>query len=296
LGYRKGSLIRTSHNNLNQSGSNQCYLGQSTPDQQGEICQRLKLLSYNFQVGINSSRYRDYLTQSWRHILPDSERTINLHNAANWLSDYDIVALQEVDAGSIRSDFINQVEFLAQRGGFAHYHQQQNRRIGTFAAHANGLLSKLASTHVIHHKLPSRIPGRGALQVNFESGGHQIVVLSVHLSLGKRARELQLQYIAEIIQQHRYFIIMGDMNCPANTVSNSLSKMGIAVQPATAEHATYPRWKPKHCYDQIWVSRSLNVINMEVLNLGVSDHLPVSMEIEVPLDPVSETIPNRHLN
>ena len=228
--------------------------------------------------------------------MPNSARTKNLNNAARWLSEYDIVALQEVDAGSIRSDFINHVEFLARRGGFAHYHQQQTRRIGTFAAHANGVLSKLASTHVIHHKLPSRIPGRGALQVNFESGGQQIMVLSVHLSLGQKARELQLQYIAEIIQQHPYFIIMGDMNCPADTVSGIFSSMGIAVQPVKANQATYPRWKPKHCYDQIWVSRSLNVIKTEVLNLGVSDHLPVAMEIEIPLYPVSESIPSRYLN
>jgi len=253
-------------------------------------------LSYNIQVGINSGRYRDYLTQSWRHILPDFERTKNLNDAASWLSNYDIVALQEVDAGSLRSDFINHIEFLAHHGGFAHYHQQQNRRIGTFAAHANGVLSKLASSHVVHHKLPSRIPGRGALQVNFESGGRQIVVLSVHLSLGQRARERQLEYIAEIIHQHPYFIIMGDMNCPADTVSNLLSNMGIAVQPVTAEQATYPRWKPKHCYDQIWVSRSLNIIKTEVLNLGVSDHLPIAMEIEIPNHPVATSIPKKHLN
>lgn len=244
--------------------------------------QRLKLLSYNLQVGIGSHSYSDYVTQSWRHLLPDSKRANNLRKVANWLSEFDIVALQEVDAGSLRSQFVNQVEFLAHQGGFPHYYQQQNRRVAGFAAHSNGLLSKFASCHAIHHKLPGKIPGRGALQVTFDTGEAQILVLSVHLSLSHKARCLQLQYIAELLKEEPYFIIMGDMNCPTLQVSKEFKKLGLKVQRETHLTPTFPRWKPKHCFDQIWVSDSLNIIKTEVLNLGVSDHLPISMEIEIP--------------
>jgi len=106
--------------------------------------------------------------------LPDSKRAHNLRQAADWLSSYDIVALQEVDGGSLRSQFINQVAFLASEGGFPHFHQQQNRRVAGLAAHSNGLLSKFASSHAIHHKLPGRIPGRGALEVTFGTGDQQV--------------------------------------------------------------------------------------------------------------------------
>ena len=104
---------------------------------------RLKLLSYNVQVGIESHSYRDYLIQSWRHVLPDSQREDNLKGAAQWISEYDIVALQEVDAGSLRTQFVNQVAYIAEKAGFPHWHYQQNRYLANIAAHANGLLTKL---------------------------------------------------------------------------------------------------------------------------------------------------------
>ncbi len=259
--------------------------------------QRLKLLSYNLQVGIDSHSYGDYLTQSWRHLLPDSKRANNLRKAANWLSDFDIVALQEVDAGSLRSQFVNQIEFLAHQGGFPHYYQQQNRRVVGLAAHSNGLLSKYASCHAIHHRLPGKIPGRGALQVTFDTGEAQILVLSVHLSLSHKARCLQLKYIAELLKEESYFIIMGDMNCPAQQVSREFKKLGLKVQRDTHVTPTFPRWKPKHYFDQIWVSDSLNIIKTEVLNLGVSDHLPISMEIEIPNKLTEErAFPQKYLN
>jgi endonuclease/exonuclease/phosphatase family metal-dependent hydrolase len=259
--------------------------------------QRLKLLSYNVQVGIDSHRYRDYLTQSWRHLLPDSKRNGNLRSAADWLSSYDIVALQEVDGGSLRSQFVNQVAFLADRGGFPHYHQQQNRRVAGLAAHSNGLLSKFASSYVIHHKLPGRIPGRGALAVTFGAGEQQILVLSVHLSLSHRARTLQLKYIAELLNENPLFVVMGDMNCPSDAVSREFAKLGVKVKTNQQTAPTFPRWKPKHCFDQIWVSESLNIIKSEVLNLGVSDHRPISMEIEIPSGVLAHsTIPKHYLN
>lgn len=259
--------------------------------------QRLKLLSYNLQVGIGSHSYGDYVTQSWRHILPDSKRDKNLTMAANWLSDYDIVALQEVDAGSLRSGFINQVAFLAELGGFPYYHQQQNRRVAGLAAHSNGMLSKFASSHVMQHKLPGRISGRGALQVTYGSGDQQIIVLSVHLSLSHKARCLQLKYIAELVKEIPYFVIMGDMNCPTEKVADEFKKYGLKVQQGEQFTPTFPRWKPKHCYDQIWVSRSLNIIKSEALNLGVSDHRPISMEIEIPDQMATEqSIPKKFIN
>lgn len=248
-------------------------------------------------MGIDSHSYGDYFKQSWRHLLPDSRRDGNLRKAADWLSSYDIVALQEVDAGSLRSQFINQIAFLADKAGFPHYHQQQNRNVAGLAAHSNGILCKFASSHAIHHKLPGRIPGRGALQVTFGTGNNQILVLSVHLSLSHRARCQQLKYIADLLKDTPYFVIMGDMNCTTCKVSIEFEKLGLKVQSDKQVNPTFPRWKPKHSFDQIWASNSLNIIRSEVLNLGVSDHLPISMEIEIPDEKTSrQPIPNKYLN
>ena len=84
---------------------------------------RLRLLSFNIQVGISTERYRHYLTRGWQHLLPHTGRADNLQKIGNLLGDYDLVALQEADGGSLRSGYVNQVEHLAQLGAFPYWYQ-----------------------------------------------------------------------------------------------------------------------------------------------------------------------------
>ncbi|MES2489244.1 MAG: hypothetical protein V4607_05580, partial [Pseudomonadota bacterium] len=73
----------------------------------------VRLLSLNIQVGLNSSRYWHYVTHAWRHVLPTQSAKLNLDRIATLVSQYDIVALQEADAGSLRTSQLNQVSHLA---------------------------------------------------------------------------------------------------------------------------------------------------------------------------------------
>ena len=68
---------------------------------------RLRLLSFNIQVGNSTEKYRHYLTRGWQHLLPHKGRTGNLQKIGDLLSDFDLVALQEADGGSLRSGYIN---------------------------------------------------------------------------------------------------------------------------------------------------------------------------------------------
>ena len=104
---------------------------------------RLRLLSFNIQVGISTERYRHYLTRGWQHLLPHTGRAGNLQKIGDLLGDFDLVALQEADGGSLRSGYVNQVEYLAQLGAFPYWYQQLNRNLGRFAQHSNGVLSRL---------------------------------------------------------------------------------------------------------------------------------------------------------
>ena len=76
---------------------------------------------------------RHYVLKSLNHLLPHRGKFINLNAIAQVLQEYDIVALQEVDAGSFRSLFVNQVEYLAQRAGFVHLYCQTMRNLGHIA-------------------------------------------------------------------------------------------------------------------------------------------------------------------
>ncbi len=153
---------------------------------------RLRLLSFNIQVGIRTESFRHYITRSWQHFLPTTERIPQLDRIAGLLVDYDVVALQEADGGSLRSGFVNQVEYLARAAGFPHWYLQRNRNLGMLAQHGNGLLSRPVPEYIEDHKLPGKIPGRGAILCCLRSGKESLAVVAVHLSLGARDRSNQL--------------------------------------------------------------------------------------------------------
>ncbi|EPN37911.1 endonuclease/exonuclease/phosphatase family protein, partial [Pseudomonas syringae pv. actinidiae ICMP 19096] len=173
---------------------NEHHLTQSGLPEDG----RLRLLSFNIQVGISTERYRHYLTRSWQHLLPHVGRAGNLQKIGDLINDFDLVALQEVDGGSMRSGFVNQVEHLAQLGSFPFWYQQLNRNLGRFAQHSNGVLSRLRPTRIEDHPLPGPA-GRGAILVRFGEGEDALVVVMMHLALGTRTRTRQLAYIRELI-------------------------------------------------------------------------------------------------
>lgn len=118
----------------------------------------LKLLTYNIQVGIETSRYHHYLTKAWRYALPFRSRHENLNRIAQILAPYDLVALQETDAGSLRSNYVDQVAHLAEQAGFPYWHTRINRRLGRWARHSMGLLSRYRPTEVREVSLPSGFP------------------------------------------------------------------------------------------------------------------------------------------
>ena len=240
----------------------------------------LRLLSFNVQVGINTQRYHHYLTRSWQHLLPHAGRTGNLQRIGDLLADFDLVALQEVDGGSLRSGYINQVEYLAQHGAFPYWYQQLNRNLGRFAQHSNGVLSRLRPHALEDHPLPGP-PGRGAIFLQLGEGDDVLLVVMMHLALGARTRTRQLAYIRERVTDYRHLVLMGDMNTHAvDLLENSpLRDLGLL---APQVEATFPSWRPQRCLDHILLSPTLELGRVDVLAQPISDHLPVAVEIRLP--------------
>ena len=244
--------------------------------------QTLKLLTYNIQVGISYSRYHHYLTHSWKHVLPHSQRFENLERIAKLVSGYDIVALQEADAGSFRSSFINQIEYLAIKGHFPFWYNQINRNLGRFAQHSNGLLSRIRPNKIIEHRLPGILPGRGVMEVRYGEGNEPMVLLLVHLGLGKRSRLRQIDYISRIVNSYQHVIVMGDFNCLAQSYEiSTLMKQTHLCEPTDDLH-TFPSWQPNRNIDHIMVTPGIRIRRTEVLNESLSDHLPIMVEISIP--------------
>lgn len=242
----------------------------------------LRLLTFNIQVGINTSSYHHYVTRSWQHVFPHRRRYQNLDRIASLLSQYDVIALQECDGGSLRSGYINQVQYLAESAGIPYWYQQLNRNMGPVAQHSNGLLSRFRPLDVTGHKLPGMIPGRGAIIARYGAEEDPLVLVLMHLSLSKSAQQRQLGYIREQISQYQHVVLMGDMNAHAEQLltQTPLKDTDLVPLPDTAH--SFPSWRPEKALDHILVSPSLEIRHSEVVSYPMSDHLPIAMDVALP--------------
>lgn len=244
--------------------------------------QRLRLLSYNIQSGLSTRNYSQYLTRSWQHLVPVPSRMVNLDGIAGVLADYDLVGLQEVDVGSLRSGFVNQVKYLAAQAGFGHVFDQSNRKIGMISQHGNALLSRIRPDGITEHKLPGLIPGRGVLEVRFGNGAGALHVLIVHMALGRRGRLQQIGFLAELVRDCRHVILMGDLNCPSSSQEMRVLLDSARLCEPQPGLLTFPSWRPDRQLDHILVSDSMIVERAEVLDHAYSDHLPIAMHVRLP--------------
>ena len=241
----------------------------------------LRLLSYNIQAGVYTRHYGEYVTKGWKHLLPNRERLRNLNLIAEMLRGYDLVGLQEVDSGSLRSGFVDMTEYLAHRSGYPHWYRQVNRNIGVLAQHSNGFLSRIRPTRVSNHRLPPG-NGRGAMLLEFGEGADALVVCSMHLSLSRRVRTRQLEFINELVGEREHLVVMGDLNagCESREMQRFIDRAGL-TEP-TCQTATFPSWRPVRRIDHILVSHSLEIRRTRVVDYALSDHLPICVELVLP--------------
>ena len=243
---------------------------------------RLRLLSYNVQTGIATRNFRSYLTHSWKHVLPHAARIDNLNDIASLIKNYDVVGLQELDAGSLRSGFINQTEYLAVRAGFPVWHDRTNRSLGKIARHSMGILSRYAADTVTDHDLPGIIPGRGVMVLKFGQGKDAITLVMMHMALGKRARRAQFEFVSVLVEDCPNVILMGDFNCEPNSDEMKWLTENTRLTVPMEGLSTFPSWNPLRHLDHFLVTPSIDIEEIKVLNYPLSDHLPISMTIRLP--------------
>jgi endonuclease/exonuclease/phosphatase family metal-dependent hydrolase len=241
----------------------------------------VKLLSYNIHIGAQPAGYGHYLTRAWRHALPGPGMHDTLDAIGDLMQGYDFVAIQEADAGSLRTRFVNQMEYLAKRAGFDHVDFAVNRDLSPVARHASGFLSRHKPSAVVKHRLPGRIPGRSALEVDLGPEAGDLSLLLTHLSLGHFDRHQQLDYLSGLVKPARPTVLLGDLNCEPDILRahQALSGCGICVPEQTP--ATFPSWRPKLRLDHILGSTHVSIQRLEALPTLLSDHLALAAEITI---------------
>lgn len=245
----------------------------------------LRLLSFNMQAGMKVQRFSHYVTRSWQHLLPAREKIENLNRISELLKHFDLVALQEADGGSLRSGFVNQVEYLARLGDFPWWYQQCTRDLGQLGRYGNGLLSRIEPLDVAEHKLPGTMPGRGAIFLRYGNAEQHLIVVNLHLALGRRSQQRQLTYVRELIADYQHVVIMGDMNTHADhLLGDSPLRDSHLYSAAASSSKTYPSWAPTRALDHILVSECIRVTDAWTPEFTLSDHLPVALELQLPDD------------
>lgn len=210
----------------------------------------------------------------------------------------DVVALQELDVGRLRTGSTDQAQQLAHYLAMKfHFHPallvEEERYGDAILTHLPLRLVKAAALPGLADK--PRLEPRGALWVAIDAGDAEIQLINTHLGLNPRERTAQLAALLgsdwlEDAACREPVILCGDFNAlPSSTVYRRLAGRLSDVQVAAQSHRpinTYSGRFPSFRIDHIFVSSDLEVCAVEVpsseLSRSASDHLPLIAEIRYP--------------
>ena len=239
----------------------------------------MKLLSYNIQACIGSRHYSDYLFGIRKQIAHSPAKDRTLKKIGRFISGFDIVCLQELDLGGRRGGFFITIRRVEEHIRLPVWRITDHK--GDPPASLNTgmrFFSRYPIDEVEEYRLPGRMRGRGLLVCTIQ--GHTIA--NTHLSLYAKMQVRQLELIREVLHGRPKTILAGDFNCrstrPWIQDFANMSEMNLITGNSTN---TYPSWKPNSDIDHIFASRSISYRKAEVLNVRLSDHLPVQTEFEL---------------
>jgi len=204
-------------------------------------------------------------------------------------TDADLVALQEVDQATQRSQGVNQLTELARLTGLnAAFGKAMDFQGGGYGV---GVLSKSAIRHVVNRPLPDP-PGfepRTALTVDIEvgTGGPLVHFTSTHLDSGRDFgnRVAQADHLNQLTaSDDSPAILAGDLNCRTDSEPMEILRRRWvnASPPDFRPSDPAARWFGRVDHVLVRPAPTWRVIASHVIDApAASDHLPVLAEIEI---------------
>lgn len=206
----------------------------------------------------------------------------------------DVVALQEVDVGRLRSGHVDQAEVIARELGMDVQFFPRVRILEE--QYGDAVLSRLPIRLVKADQLPAW-PGReprGALWVAIGVDGAELQLINTHLGLWSRERLTQIDALLgkEWLSHpacREPFVLVGDFNAPARSRAyrRIVSRLTDAYQAAdSTPKPTFPTRYPVLRLDHVFVSRCVDVVDVRTLRTPLarfaSDHFPIIAELNLP--------------
>lgn len=211
--------------------------------------------------------------------------------------DPDIVALQELDAGLVRTDMIDQAHLIAKSLEMSyHFHSSIQVEEGEYG---NAILSRFP-LHLIKagalptHPVNKNLERRGAVWAEVALPGVDIQVIATHLGLNRRERMCQAEALVgpEWLGHpdcHAPVVLCGDFNAlPGSPVYNRLTGvLDDAHCHNKGRHirGTWPVKFPMVRIDYLFITPDLRVRRISAprtpLTMVASDHLPLVAAMEL---------------
>ena len=233
------------------------------------------------------------------HRCVGNDRRLDVARVAQVLAtlEPDIVALQELDVGRRRTNFVDQAHQIAERLQMAwHFHaalQVAEERYG------DAILTCYPERVVKAGSLPGyermrQLEPRGALWVEVEIGGRPVQIINTHLGLVPREQQIQAAQLAGPAwlghdDCRDPAILLGDFN--ATAASLVYRTLTARLQPARRlartknPTSTFPSPLPVLRIDHLFVSPGVTVQDVfapfDTLTRVASDHLPLVMDFEL---------------
>jgi endonuclease/exonuclease/phosphatase family metal-dependent hydrolase len=254
----------------------------------------VKLICYNIEYceGIPGKWYQ-YLN-IWRTFHSPKKLEKRIIKEIKKLNP-DVLALVEVDIGSIRAHFHDEAKSISNSIGLKNIVEKVKYplkgwislfyHIPILDKQANAIMSKYRLSDIKYHVL-----NEGAKRVVIESTikyKKPVTLLLAHLSLGRSARKKQIHELIKIVKGINHeVILMGDFNTfdGENEIKELLMRTHLndRIYLDRADlHLTEPTFHPVRRLDYILTSGNIKVKDYRILKFPFSDHLPLMIDFDV---------------
>jgi endonuclease/exonuclease/phosphatase family metal-dependent hydrolase len=209
----------------------------------------------------------------------------------------DVVALQELDVGRLRTGGVDQAHMIAQALGMQmHFHASLKVLEEEYG---NAILTHRPSQLIKSGPLPGptgrfAAEPRGALWASIDVGGTNVQVITTHLGLRQGERLTQVDcLLGPHWLGHKAcrdpVIMLGDFNAsPRSRAYRRLTTILQDAQKTAAHHKanpTFPSRLPMLRIDHVFVSRAVHVTRVDSVRTPMarvaSDHLPLMVEFQL---------------
>lgn len=195
--------------------------------------------------------------------------------------DADVLALQEVDRGTIRARGVDLAAVVAEACGAEHLFGRARWYPG--GDYGNALLVRGSIDRWSVQALPT-VPGsrvwqepRSVLQADIQVGGHALSVAVTHLAVPQEVNGPQLDHVLRLVATRpNPVVVMGDLNRFPNTVRPACEAAGLHY---VAHGSTC--LVPPLVIDHVLVSPELTVRHVEVRATHMSDHAALLVDVDV---------------